>query len=275
MYKKLSNGCFKAQSCHKESGDSVSSRLPDLSSVPDVLPCRCHYHFPRKINSGNGVMGLIMKNMLYISKLVPVVIIFIVVPILLYATGDFPKRHFLMESLSVTTILGFSVLVSQFFLSRVNKKLVKEIRMVKVLKIHKVVGYLFISILLMHPFLIVVPKFFDDGISASDAFLKLITTFGSQGLIMGMIAYTIVLIIMITAFFRFKLNLKYRTWRKLHGFLTLSFLLTATWHVIDIGRHSNEFFVIYYILIAGSAVFFLIRTYLSKPSKKRVYEKAK
>ena len=220
-------------------------------------------------------MGLIMKKQKYISSFIPLLVVFIGIPAVLYAIGDFPRRSVLMEILSVTTILGFTVLISQFFLSRVNMKLVREIRMINVLKIHRVVGYLFISILFLHPFFVVVPKFFDNGINPSEAFVTLITTFDSQGVILGLIAYVIVLILLITAFFRFRMHLKYKTWKTFHGFLTLLFVLVATWHVIDIGRHSNESFRFYYVLIVGSAVLFLIRTYLNNPSKKRNYEKAK
>ena len=194
-------------------------------------------------------------------------IAFIGVPVLLYTLGDFPRRNYLMETLSITTILGFTILMSQFFLSRINKNLVKDIRMVNVLKIHKFIGYLFISILLFHPFFIIVPKFFDNGVTPSDAFLKLITTFSSFGVILGLIAYSCVLILMITAFFRFKLHLKYSTWRSLHGVLTLLFVITATWHVIDIGRHSNASFSVYYVLIVATGVYALLRTYLFKTTK--------
>jgi len=212
-------------------------------------------------------MGLIMKKESYILKLLPLIIAFIGVPVLLYVLGDFPKRNFLMETISFTTILAFTILISQFFLSRINKKLVKDIRMVNVLKIHKFIGYLFISILLLHPFFIIVPKFFDSGVTPSDAFLKLITTFSSLGVILGLIAYSCVLILMITAYFRFKLHLKYSTWRSLHGYLTLLFVITATWHVINIGRHSNTSFSIYYVLIVAAGVYSLLRTYLFKTSK--------
>ncbi|MGB5667397.1 MAG: ferric reductase-like transmembrane domain-containing protein [Maribacter sp.] len=209
-----------------------------------------------------------MKKESYIVQLLPLMIAFIGVPVLLYVLGDFPKRSFLMETLSLTTILGFTILVSQFFLSRNNKKLVKDIRMVKVLKIHKFIGYLFISILLLHPFFIIVPKFFDAGVTPADAFLRLITTFSSLGVILGLIAYSCVLILMITAYFKFKLHLKYKVWRNLHGYLTLLFVITATWHVINIGRHSNTSFSMYYVLIVATGVYTLLRTYLFKTSKR-------
>ena len=212
-------------------------------------------------------MGLIMKKESYISKLFPLAIAFIGMPILLYILGDFTKRNFLTETLSLTTILGFTLLISQFFLSRKNGKLVKDIRMVNVLKIHKFIGYLFISILLLHPFFIIVPKFFDNGVTPTDAFIELITTFSSLGIILGLISYTCVLILLVTSYFRFKLHLKYRAWRKIHGYLALVFVVAATWHVINIGRHSNTSFSVYYVLIVATGVYYLLRTYLFKTSK--------
>ncbi len=213
-------------------------------------------------------MGLVMKNKNYIKKIVLLVVAFIVTPIVLYNLGNFPKRGYLMETLSLITILGFTLLLSQFFLTRINRDLVKSIRMVNVLKIHKFIGYLFISILLLHPFFIIVPKLFDNGVTPTDAFLKLVTTYSSLGIILGLIAYSCMLIILVTSFFRFKLYLKYRTWRNLHGYLTLLFVITATWHVVNMGRHSNTSFAIYYVLMVLSGIYYLLKTYLFKTSKK-------
>ena len=209
-----------------------------------------------------------MKKENYIFKLTALILAFIGVPVLLYFQGDFPKRSFLMQTLSLITILGFTLLLSQFFTSRLNKTLVKKIRMVNVLAIHKFVGYAFITVLLLHPFFIIVPKFFDNGVTPTDAFLKLITTFSSLGVILGLIAYACIIILLVTSYFRFKLHLKYKTWRNLHGYLTLLFVITATWHVINIGRHSNTTFSIYYLLAVLSGIYYLLRTYLSKASKK-------
>ncbi|MBT8318199.1 MAG: FAD/NAD(P)-binding:oxidoreductase [Lutibacter sp.] len=186
---------------------------------------------------------------------------------MLYYISEFPRRNSLKEILSITTIVGFTLLVSQFFSTRMNRKLVKDIRMVNVLKIHKIVGYVFISILLLHPFFIIVPKFFDNTVTPTDAFYRLITTFSSAGVILGLIAYTSMVILIITSFCRFKLNLSYRIWRSLHGYFTLLFIVTATWHVINIGRHSNTSFSIYYLLIVVSGIFYLLKTYFFKTSK--------
>jgi len=122
--------------------------------------------------------------------------------------------------------------------------------------------------MLLHPFFIIIPKFFDNGVTPSDAFVRLITTYSTTGIIFGLIAYAIMLILMITAFFRFKMNLHYRTWRSLHGYLTLLFVITATWHVIDMGRHGNSSFTLFYLLIVATGIYYVLRKYLFKTAKK-------
>lgn len=213
-------------------------------------------------------MGLIMKTKSYIFKLSALIITFIGVPLLIYFSGNFPKRNTLMETISIVTILGYSLLLSQFFTSRLNKSLIKKIRMINVLAIHKFIGYLFISILLLHPFFIIIPKFFDNAVSPSDAFIKLITTFSSTGVILGLIAYASMVLLLLTSYFRFKLHLKYKTWRNLHGYLTVLFIITATWHVINIGRHSNASFTMYYLIAVVSGMYYLVKTYVFKTSLK-------
>lgn len=212
-----------------------------------------------------------MKIQSYIYKLSALIIAFIAVPLFLYFSGNFPRRTTLMETLSIVTILAFSLLLSQFFTSRLNYKLMKQIRMVNVLTIHKLIGYFFISIILIHPFFIIIPKFFDNGVTPSDAFIRLVTTFSSTGVIVGLISYATMLILMITAFFRFKMHLHYRTWRNLHGYLTLIFVITATWHVVDMGRHSNTSFTMFYLLVVAIGIYYVIRKYLFKTSKNEKY----
>jgi predicted ferric reductase len=213
-------------------------------------------------------MGLIMKNNRQIYRLLILAFVFIAVPVILYYLGNFPQRNVLMETLSIITIVGFTLFISQFFSTRINKNLVKDIRMVNVLKIHKIIGYTFILILLLHPLFIIVPKFFDNTLTPANALLKLITQFNSTGVIVGLIAYVCMVVLLITSYYRFKLHLNYKTWRSLHGYFTMLFVVTATWHVVNIGKHSNTAFSIYYVLMVASGIFYLLKTYFFKTSKK-------
>lgn len=54
----------------------------------------------------------------------------------------------------------------------------------KSISIHKWIGYIFIPILIVHPFFIVLPRFFEGGIEPVEAFWVMITTFNSKELLL-------------------------------------------------------------------------------------------
>lgn len=207
------------------------------------------------------------KNYL-VLKFSSLILAFVAIPLLLYFLGNFYSKGILMETLSVITILGFTLLLSQFFTSRLNESLIKKIKMKNVLKVHKFIGYLFISLLVFHPFFIIVPKFFDNTVAPKNALVKLLTTFNTSGIIFGLLAYITMLILIVTSYFRSKLPFKYKTWRTLHGYLTLFFIVSATWHVIYSGKHSNNSFAVYYFLAATVGIFYLLKTYILEWEKK-------
>lgn len=214
-------------------------------------------------------MGIIMKALVKKYNWIAASTLFIGLPILFWLLGDIPKRSVLKEIISILTILSFFMMVGQFFLARSNDKILKNHKMGKVIKIHKIIGYVFVSILLVHPFLIVVPRYFESGVSPVEAFITIITTFDSIGIILGMIAWCLMLIIGITSFFRYKLGLKNKTWKLLHGFLSILFVSLATWHAIDLGRHTDEVMSVLMIILAMWGIYLLLRSYL-KPTTKKV-----
>jgi len=176
-----------------------------------------------------------------------------------------PWRTVLKDSISILAILSFFLMLGQFFLARSNKNILKEFKMSNVLKVHKFIGYVFVPILLVHPFLIVVPRYFESGVSPADAFLTLITTFDSLGVVLGMIAWGLMILIGITSLFRNKLPLSYKAWRVFHGILSISFIALATWHATNLGRHTNIPMSVLMITLAGMGILLLLKTYILKP----------
>jgi Mn2+/Fe2+ NRAMP family transporter len=87
-----------------------------------------------------------MKETIKKYNLFTAILIFVALPLLFWALGDFPRRTILKESISLLTILAFFMMLGQFFLARSNG-MVKVFKMGNVLKIHKVIGYIFVSIL--------------------------------------------------------------------------------------------------------------------------------
>jgi len=190
------------------------------------------------------------------------ILFFLGLPLLLFALEDIPKRTFLKESISVLFILAYFLMLGQFFLSRGNRKVLKPHRNGKVVKLHKIIGYIFVPLLLLHPFLIVVPRISETGIEPGQAFSTLLTTWDSNGIILGMIAWCLMLILGITSILRKKLGLKHTSWRVFHGILSILFISLATWHALDLGRHTNLSMSIYMVATAGIGVLLLLKTYL-------------
>lgn len=213
-------------------------------------------------------MGIIMENQNKYRKLLPAIGLFIGLPLLLWAMGDFPRKTLLKEFLSLLTILAFCFMLAQFYFTRHNKYFARGREFAMVVKVHRYLGYIFMGILFLHPFLIVVPRFFEAGENPWDAFVTMVTELDSLGVILGLIAYGIMVLIFITTFFRNVFHLQYKIGRMLHGYLSVLFILAAAWHVINIGRHTSTPFSIYFILMAASGIIHLFFTYFLESRKK-------
>ncbi|KAA3612663.1 MAG: FAD/NAD(P)-binding:oxidoreductase [Calditrichaeota bacterium] len=201
---------------------------------------------------------------------IPATGFFVGLPLLLYVLGDFARRTVLKESLSVLFILTYSLMLGLFFLSRSNKKAVKTFRMSKLIKYHKIIGYLAVIIFFVHPLLLVTPRFFEAGVAPMDAFVTIITTFDSLGVILGITAWFLMLSLGVISFFRNRLSLNYISWRYVHGILAMVFVAVATWHVINLGRHANLAMSIYLITITTGSEMLILKTYFFKPAKVRL-----
>ncbi len=188
-------------------------------------------------------------------------------PLLIWAVGTFPERSFLKEFFSVMTILAFCQMMGQFFWARANRSVVAELKMRKVIKYHKFIGYTFVTILFFHPLYLVIPRFFESGVSPVDAFITIISTL-NQGVVLGIIAWCLMLALGITSLARKKLSMKYKTWRVFHGILAMLFISIAAWHVIDLGRHSNLAMSILISMLTAGGILLLLKTYTFKKSKK-------
>jgi len=195
------------------------------------------------------------------------VLIFAGMPLLIWAMGNFPERSLLKEGLSVMTILAFGQMIGQFFWTRTNRSAVANLKMSKVIKYHKTIGYTFIIILFFHPLYLVVPRFFESGVSAVDAFITIVSTL-NQGIVLGIIAWCLMLALGIMSFARKRLPVKYKTWRVFHGILAMLFISIAAWHVIDLGRHANLAMSIFISMLISGGILLLLKTYTFKNSKK-------
>ena len=193
--------------------------------------------------------------------------IFIVLPTILFIFVDIPSRTILKNILSIITILAFFIVLGQFFVSRINESIKTIFNASKLIKVHKILGYVVLPILLFHPILIVVPRFFEAGPDPFDSFIKMITTFDSLSIILGLIAWVLMLLLGLTAMLRNKLNIKYKSWKIFHGILSLIFIIFASYHAIETGRHMNLIMSIVVLFLTLFASLLLLKAYLFNKKK--------
>lgn len=203
-----------------------------------------------------------MENVVNKQSLLLLLTAFVGLPLAFWALGEYPMRSVLKESISLITILALFMMIAQFFLSRADNDLTTAYHFKDILKWHKIIGYIFVGILILHPFFIIVPRFFESGILPWDAFWKLITTFETTGQIVGLIAYILMFVLGLTSMLRNKLGIKYKTWIYLHGVLSMLFIFLAIWHAIDMGKHSEKAIIFWMVFLAFIGTVLLLRTYI-------------
>lgn len=214
-----------------------------------------------------------MKTKTRQSFLLSFLLVFSGIPLLLLFYGNFPERTPLKTALSAVTILAFWFMLGQMYLAQPNSYAVKAMNLGKLIKLHKFIGYTCCLVVLFHPFYLVVPRFFEGGSSPYDSLLIILTSFSSNGVVLGMLAWGLMLFLGFTSLIRKWLPLSYTGWKKLHGIVSALFTGLACWHVIEIGRHSTPLTSTVLILLTGGGLLLLIKYYFTTPSPKASAEK--
>lgn len=197
---------------------------------------------------------------------IQILAVFVIMPIMIWSVGSFPARSVLKDTLSLTTILAFSLTIALFYLARPNRYVVSRIKVGRLVSIHKFLGYTALSVLLVHPFLLVIPRFFEAGLSPVEAFQTILRTLSSQGIVLGLVAWGGMLSLVATALLRKQLPLDYRAWRLLHGLLAVVAMICAVLHVIDLGRHSDLLMSAFVVLLSLGGMAMLVRSYMNEKS---------
>ncbi|MCP5538245.1 MAG: ferric reductase-like transmembrane domain-containing protein [Akkermansiaceae bacterium] len=197
-------------------------------------------------------------------------VFFLVIPAALVVFGPTPARgSWLKDFLSILTILGFSMMLGQMYLTRIKSAFTRGMKLPRVVRLHKAIGYLLVSVILLHPAFIVLPRYLEAGARPIDSLITMVTEFDNMGIVLGLAAYALMILLGITAVFRTKMPISYRQWRVLHGILSILFIAFGTWHAVDMGRHMDRVLSIYFITLATIGCLLVLQLYLfnNQPSK--------
>ena len=206
-----------------------------------------------------------MKTRTKTSPLVLQTAFFSGLGILAFLLADVSTRTPLKDGISLLTLVGFFLLIGQCYSTRFGKRLLSDCRMSTIMKFHEYLGYLFSVVILVHPLLIALPRYFEAGVSPEEVFIIIVTT-TTTGIQVGIAAWILLAVLVGTAFFRSRLGMSYKAWRIMHGFLSVFFLLFASYHVIDLGRHMTLLVSFLLIIVTAGTITLFLRQFV--PEKK-------
>lgn len=129
---------------------------------------------------------------------------------------------------------------------------------------HKKIGLWLGIIFLLHPVLILAPRFM---VSFNDGMHSLVSVITAPQMLTGLIAWVGMILWILVAIFKNKLNISYETWRFTHMLGLVTIMILATLHITSVGSHGQfqeKFNIIWWVLCATS-VTMVLYNYFIKP----------
>ncbi len=129
---------------------------------------------------------------------------------------------------------------------------------------HKKIGQWLGLIFLLHPVLIIAPRFM---VSFNDGMHSLISIITAPQMLTGIIAWVGMIIWVLSAIFKDKLKVSYETWRFTHMLGLVAIMILATLHITSVGSHGQfqEKFNIIWWALCASSVTMVLYNYFIKP----------
>jgi predicted ferric reductase len=176
---------------------------------------------------------------------------------------NLPNRPWLDEFSSSLAMIGFNIVLIEFWLSGRVKLLSKVLGIDWVLQIHQLFARTALVFLLIHPFMYTLPSqpIWMMGASHQN-FLGLTLTSG----LTGMLSLFALIFMIGLALTRKSSDISYEAWRLSHVILALVIATVGFFHTIDAGRYAQEVWMkAYWQLMLGLALLSLAWTYVVKP----------
>jgi predicted ferric reductase len=176
---------------------------------------------------------------------------------------NLPNRPWLDELSSSLAMVGFNIILIEFWLSGRVKLLSKILGVDWVLQVHQLFARTALVFLLVHPFMYTLPSqpiWMMD--SSQQNFLGLTLTSG----LTGMLSLFALIFLVGLAIMRKSSEISYEAWRLSHVVLALVIATVGFIHTIDAGRYAQEVWMkSYWQFMLGLALLSLAWTYIVKP----------
>lgn len=201
---------------------------------------------------------------LMISRVIAIYATIALVPYLWSVTQDLESRGLYEVIIGALSIVGLTALYAQYALSGRLQSVTQFAGIDTGMRIHRKAGELVALFFFLHPFLIVLPRFWiAPQLAVDDLWLTLTSAESATAIF----AWALMGFWIVFAILRDKLPITYEAWRFSHGIGLVAVAILATWHAVTVGRHGvyEPWFDYMWIAMCTIAVSTLAYTYFVRP----------
>jgi predicted ferric reductase len=198
------------------------------------------------------------------KRLLITYIMLMLIPYVWSAAQGLEYRGIYVTTVTILNIAMFAALLAQYPLSGRIEKLTRYTSVDHGMKLHRKAGEIIGLFFLLHPVLIVAPRFFEAPQLALTDFWASITTLEVST---GVYAWIIMTVWILSSMYRKKLGLSYEAWKISHGIGLVAVAILGTDHAISVGRHGRDdpYFDAMWVLLCAIAVGIVLYTYFWRP----------
>ncbi|MDH4002488.1 MAG: ferredoxin reductase family protein [Xanthomonadales bacterium] len=175
-------------------------------------------------------------------------------------------RGWYEETVVFLSIITFSMMLLQFALTPRVDVVANLSGVDNTMRVHNRFGEYLGYLVLLHPFLIVLPRFIVAPSFAPGDVWDLFTQSETST---GMYAWSLMLVWVLMAVFKDKTGLSYEAWRYTHGIGFIAVIILATHHAVTVGRHGryNAWFDGLWIVLCALAVGTVLYIWFLRPKR--------
>lgn len=138
---------------------------------------------------------------------------------------------------TVSGLVGFAMLLMQFISSGRFESLSRRVGINRTMRFHQITARVALLLILLHPLLFFMPGSVDSIAQSANMLMRMMT---SSFMLSGTIAFALVLFVVITGIWRYRLPVKYEIWRGAHVLGVTIIAIAGAHHVLTVGSNSQQ-----------------------------------
>lgn len=156
--------------------------------------------------------------------------------VLALAQGPAPRSVY-RELSAALAMIGLMMVLLQFVLSGRMRWVSGRIGIDSTMRVHQIAMWGFLTAILLHPLLYVMPRLFVDPTAAWTSLTRM---FMSAGLRSGAVAWVLTLLVVLLTVFKDRLPIRYEIWRFSHAIFAIAIAGLGVQHALRVGRYSGD-----------------------------------